>query len=245
MKGWILVQNTEKVDLSNVQMIAHRGVSGLERENTNAAFVAAGNRSYYGIETDVHRTKDGHYVIFHDDNMLRLTGIDCNLEECTLEELREITLMDADGKNRSDLVIPTLEEYIRICKKYGKRSILELKNHFDDADIKKIIKLIKQEDWLEQTVFISFVLENLIAVRQILPKQKIQYLVGHIDAEVLHVLKKYALDADVHYEGLLPDAVRAVHEVGQQVNVWTVNQPKIATKMAAMGVDFITTDILE
>ena len=239
------MQNTEKVDLANVQMIAHRGVSGLERENTNAAFVAAGNRSYYGIETDVHRTKDGHYVIFHDDNMLRLTGIDRNLEECTLEELREITLMDADGKNRSDLVIPTLEEYIRICKKYGKHSILELKNHFDDADIKRIIKLIKQEDWLEQTVFISFVLENLIAVRQMLPKQKIQYLVGHIDSEVLHVLKKYSLDADVLYEGLLPDAVRAVHEAGQQVNVWTVNQPEVATKMAAMGVDFITTDILE
>ena len=75
MKGWILVQNTEKADLANIRMIAHRGVSGLERENTNAAFVAAGNRSYYGIETDVHRTKDGHYVIFHDDNMLRLTGI--------------------------------------------------------------------------------------------------------------------------------------------------------------------------
>lgn len=239
------MQNTEKVDLANVQMIAHRGVSGLERENTNAAFVAAGNRSYYGIETDVHRTKDGHYVIFHDDNMLRLTGIDRNLEECTLEELREITLMDADGKNRSDLVIPTLEEYIRICKKYGKHSILELKNHFDDADIKRIIKLIKQEDWLEQTVFISFVLENLIAVRQMLPKQKIQYLVGHIDSEVLHVLKKYSLDADVLYEGLLLDAVRAVHEAGQQVNVWTVNQPEVATKMAAMGVDFITTDILE
>ena len=76
-------------------------------------------------------------------------------------------------------------------------------------------------------------------------RYELAYLVGHIDAEVLHVLKKYDLDADVHYEGLLPDAVRAVHEVGQQVNVWTVNQPKIATKMAAMGVDFITTDILE
>ena len=54
------MHNTEKVNLANVQMIAHRGVSGLERENTNAAFIAAGNRSYYGIETDVHRTKDGH-----------------------------------------------------------------------------------------------------------------------------------------------------------------------------------------
>lgn len=56
--------DTIKIDKNNVKLIAHRGVSGIERENTAAAFVAAGNRSYYGIETDVHVTKDGkirHY----------------------------------------------------------------------------------------------------------------------------------------------------------------------------------------
>ena len=105
--------------------------------------------------------------------------------------------------------------------------------------------MIKQEDWLENTVFISFVLENLITLRQLLPKQKIQYLVVSIDSEVLIALKQYSLDADVHYEGLLPEMVNTVHEMGQQVNVWTVNQPEIAMKMKAIGVDFITTDILE
>ena len=44
-------------DKGNVKMIAHRGVSGLERENTCPAFVAAGVKSYYGIETDVHVKK--------------------------------------------------------------------------------------------------------------------------------------------------------------------------------------------
>ena len=48
--------NTIKVDRKNTLMVAHRGVSGIEKENTCAAFVAAGNRSYYGVETDVHRT---------------------------------------------------------------------------------------------------------------------------------------------------------------------------------------------
>ena len=47
-------KNTVKVDIKNAKMVAHRGVSGLERENTNAAFVAAGQRSYYGIETVVY-----------------------------------------------------------------------------------------------------------------------------------------------------------------------------------------------
>ena len=49
--------NTIKLNCENKPlMVAHRGCSGLERENTNAAFVAAGNRSYWGIETDVHKT---------------------------------------------------------------------------------------------------------------------------------------------------------------------------------------------
>ena len=60
--------DTIKVNKGNVKMVAHRGVSGLELENTNAAFVVAGNRTYYGIETDVHVTKDEQIAVFHDDN---------------------------------------------------------------------------------------------------------------------------------------------------------------------------------
>ena len=59
--------NTIAFNKGNTLMVAHRGVSGLEMENSIAAFVAAGNRSYYGIETDVHVTKDEQIVVFHDD----------------------------------------------------------------------------------------------------------------------------------------------------------------------------------
>ncbi|MBO5973139.1 MAG: hypothetical protein J6Q16_00400, partial [Clostridia bacterium] len=64
------------VNKGNTKMVAHRGVSKLERENTMPAFVAAGNRSYYGIETDIHITRDGRFIVYHDDNTLRLTGVD-------------------------------------------------------------------------------------------------------------------------------------------------------------------------
>ena len=66
--------DTIKIEKKNTLMVAHRGVSGLEKENTLAAFIAAGNRSYYGIETDVHRTADGQFVVFHDDNTQRVAG---------------------------------------------------------------------------------------------------------------------------------------------------------------------------
>ena len=43
---------TLKLENNKTKMIAHRGLSGLEKENTAVAFIAAGNKSYYGIETD-------------------------------------------------------------------------------------------------------------------------------------------------------------------------------------------------
>ena len=82
--------NTISIDKQNVKLIAHRGVSGLECENSCAAFVAAGNRSYFGIETDVHVTKDGKYVVIHDDRTGRVSDMDISVEESTFEELSEV-----------------------------------------------------------------------------------------------------------------------------------------------------------
>lgn len=119
--------NTEKIKKLNVKMVAHRGVSGLERENTAAAFVAAGNRSYYGIETDVHVTADKKYIIIHDDDTERVAGIKLNVEESRYKELRKIKLKDLDGSDRADLCFPSFDEYLDICKKYEKVCVLELK----------------------------------------------------------------------------------------------------------------------
>ena len=82
--------NTIKFNKKNVKVIAHRGVSGLERENTCASFVAAGNRSYYGIETDIHKTMDGNYIIIHDDTTGRVAIDNLEVEKSTFETLRAL-----------------------------------------------------------------------------------------------------------------------------------------------------------
>ena len=120
----IRLQDTIHVNLPGVKMVAHRGVSGLERENTCSAFVAAGNRSYFGVETDIHRTADGRYIVYHDDNLVRLLGDERVVEEMTFDELRALRLTDLDGHARGDLLLPTLEEYVHICKKYDKDCVL-------------------------------------------------------------------------------------------------------------------------
>ena len=127
--------NTIKITAENKPlMVAHRGCSGLERENTNAAFVAAGNRSYFGIETDVHKTLDGKYIIIHDDTTGRVAVDDMVVEKSTFDTLRRLVLRNkaTHVKDRSDLLLPSLAEYIGICKYYEKEAVLELKNAFEE-----------------------------------------------------------------------------------------------------------------
>lgn len=233
------------IDSGRALMIAHRGLSGLERENTNAAFVAAGMRSYYGIETDIHRTADGQFVVFHDDTTTRLTGVEWVVEEHTLAELKTLCLKDKDERFRSDLTLPTLDEYIRICKKYEKVAVLELKNHMEPEDIRKVIDIIREEGYLEQTTFISFDLENMLCIRRMLPQQPAQYLVGKITDELFDILVSNELDLDIHHLGLTAEFTARLHEAGRKVNVWTVDTPEHAQRVLDMGVDFITSNILE
>ena len=228
-----------------IKIIAHRGVSGLERENTCAAFIAAGNRSYYGIETDVHVTKDGKFIVFHDDTTDRLFGIHHVIEETDYETLRSLRLTDLDGTRRGDLVLPSLEEYIRVCKKYGKECVLELKNHFEMKHIREIISIIRSEDWLDHTTFISFDLANCICVRQCLPDQRIQYLVQEVTEEIISQLVQYGFALDADYRTITREQVAACRKAGIAVNVWTVNTVETAEKMLEFGVDYITTNILE
>lgn len=238
--------NSDTIRISGqVRTIAHRGQSGLERENTAAAFVAAGNRSHWGIETDVHRTADGQFVIIHDDDTNRVTLCNLPVEETDFEVLRALTMKDKDGCVRRDLCIPTLAEYTRICKKYDKISVLELKNRFTPEDIARIVAIVREEGWLEKTVFISFDLQNLLDLRSMLPEQKLQYLVCDITDDLLNILKENRLDLDIGHWSLTEAFVQKVHQAGLEVNVWTVDDPGDGQRMIQMGVDYITSNILE
>lgn len=239
------MQDTIRVKLSGVRMVAHRGVSGLERENTCAAFVAAGNRSYFGVETDIHRTADGQYIVFHDDNLARLLGDERVVEEMRFDELRALRLTDLDGNARGDLLLPTLAEYVNICKKYNKDCVLEIKNHFEPEDIDNVIAIIRGIGWLERTIFISFDLPNMLCIRERLPQQRAQYLVSSFGDDLLSILTENHLDLDIKYSSLSAEQVRACHEAGIEVNVWTVNEAADAERLAGYGVDFITSNILE
>lgn len=230
------------------RMIAHRGLSALETENTHAAFVAAGNRSYFGIETDVHVTADGGLIIIHDDDTGRVAGERLIVEQSPFAALRALRLRDVDGgAGRPDLMLPSLEEYALLCRKYQKISVLELKNPMAPEAIDRVVATMRAAGWLEHAIFISFALENLARLRARLPGQKLQYLVGSAERwdEVLAALERYRLDLDAHFSLLTAEKLRQVHALGQEVNAWTVNAIADAERLAAMGVDYLTTNVIE
>ena len=238
--------NTIKITKNSTKLVAHRGLSGIEKENTNAAFVAAGNRSYYGIETDIHRTADGRFVVCHDDDLKRVAGVDIPVESTSLSELQSIVLFDKDGtKNREDLRVSVLENYISICKKYEKHCVLELKSDFTDEEIAKIIEIIKGFDYLENVTFISFVYSNMTKIRKVCPEQSVQFLFSQFTEEIISNLIANRIDVDVYYKALTKEIIDMLHENGLKVNCWTVDNKEIAEKLVEWGVDYITSNILE
>lgn len=235
-----------KINHGATKMVAHRGLSGIELENTNASFIAAGNRSFYGIETDVHKTADGKFVVFHDDTTGRVCDTDVTIEETPFDVLRSLHLNDRFGdKTRADTLIPTLKEYIATCKRYEKTAVLELKNEFTKEEIRAICDEIEELGYLDQVIFISFQFINLVHVRAFYPAQRVQFLVDKYTDDLPALLKEHGFDLDTEYTELTPERIRTLHEHGITVNCWTCDDKAFAEDLVRWGVDMITSDIIE
>ncbi len=232
-------------DKGAVQMIAHRGLSGLETENTCAAFVAAGVKSYFGIETDVHVTKDRQFICVHDDDLKRIASLTWIIEETDFSTLRKVRLKDKNGLQREDLCLPSLEEYFSICKRYQKTAVLELKNPMDKDMVWGIAEKAVQMQMLESVIFISFSAENLLYLREKYPTATAQFLTETATDEEIAFMIENKLDADLWDECVTKEKVEKLHAHGLKVNVWTVDTIERANEMKACGVDFITSNILE
>ena len=103
--------------------VAHRGLfdnaNGVP-ENSIPAFKNAVEHGF-AIETDVQMTKDGVLVVFHDDTLKRMTGVEGKLCSYTFEQLRKLRLLDTDCQ------IPTFEEFLKTAN--GVNLVVEIKTH--------------------------------------------------------------------------------------------------------------------
>ncbi|MDD7511122.1 MAG: glycerophosphodiester phosphodiesterase family protein [Peptostreptococcaceae bacterium] len=114
---------------------AHRGLHGDGiPENSMAAFRKALAEGY-GIEIDVQATLDDKIVVFHDNNLLRMTGFNGEIEDTTLKEIQELHLANSEEG------VPTLEEFLRLVD--GRVPLLiEIK---DQKKYKRCVSLIMEQ----------------------------------------------------------------------------------------------------
>ena len=254
--------DTIKLNKGNTLMIAHAGLEGFETPNTLAGVVAAGHRSYWGIEVDVRVTKDKKIVLTHDDSLMEAAGVDVKVSESTWEELQRYPLFDYreffgmekygltidKSLTRSDLRISSMEEFIRVCKKYGKVAVPEIKGTFSPEEIRIMLDDVRRHDYGENVVFISFQWENLAEIRRQEPQQKVQLLTGggmDTSDEFLDRVAAAGFDLDVHLSNVTAELVERIHRRGMKLNVWTVDFVEDADNFVRYGVDYITSHILE
>ena len=206
---------------------AHRGCCTLYPENTLEAFRAAAELDgITGIELDIQLTSDGEMVVFHDENLRRVTHIDRNVRGCTLAEIKNIAIPANDGKYCS---IPTLEEVLVMMKPYCEsRGILiniELKTsviRYDGIE-SKAYEIVRKYGMEQYIVWSSFLAESVDIIKKIDRDAKTAVFAMSIE-ECISMARDTAADALHPYIGGLVYALPQDMQ-GMPVRAWNGDEP--------------------
>jgi len=216
-------------------VIAHRGASEAERENSVEAFRRAVEMRTDGIELDVRRTRDGVLVVHHNPD---------------LADGRVIAQLDhVDVPTH----VPTLDDALDACRPAWVN--VEIKNDptepdFDATDSiadETIALLARRPEGDDRWLISSFRLETVDRCRALRPSIRTAWLTVKVEdsdtAAVLDGLVATGHAALHPWVGALTrELVDACHARGLQVNTWTCDDPERMDELVAWGVDGICTN---
>ena len=212
-------------------VMAHRGASRAEAENTVAAFLRAGRMGAQAVELDVRRTCDGVLVVHHNPH---------------LADGRLIA-----GTARADLpaAVPTLGEALDACA--GMWVNVEIKNDPDEPDfdpddviadetVAHLLARHEDDRWLIS----SFRLETVDRCHELAPHIRTAWLCSAVPEGTAPLMVAKGHSAVHPWVGLLTrDVVESCHAVGVQVNTWTCDDPARMRELLDWGVDGICTNV--
>jgi glycerophosphoryl diester phosphodiesterase len=236
---------------NNPLIIAHRGASGYAPENTLSAFKLAAKINVDFIEIDVHQSADGIIVCNHDEDLSRTTTIKGRIRDLSYSELLKA---DAGIKFSNEFkgeLIPTLEQALSI----GVPFLIEVKkgDSYYPGIIPRILKILNNSSIGKKCIIQSFDTGVLKEFFDLDPSFEYHKLVtGNIPLLPLHIdhklkagkITKYkSFDAiNPHYKFLNKRLIGKIHNEGQKVFTWTVNEEADMKRMIELGVDGIITD---
>ena len=233
--------DTEPVTKSGPKYVAHRGYSQDHLGNTESAFRAAAEKSFYGIETDIRKTKDGYYVCNHDATVEYDDGTKKKISSFNRAELLDDPLKNIVSQEEAFLC--TFETYLSVCKESNKVAVIELKDYFSKKDIADILAIVDAEYDRKKVSFISFIYVPLEHVKEADPTIPLQYLSQTEGESIFDNCIEDGISVSVKHTILTEELVEKFHNAGLTVNVWTVNDESILDTAYQFGVDYVTTDV--
>ncbi|MFJ4628625.1 MULTISPECIES: glycerophosphodiester phosphodiesterase family protein [unclassified Streptomyces] len=217
----------------NFLTIGHRGVMGLEPENTLRSFVAAEQAGLDVIELDLHLSQDGALVVMHDADVDRTTDGTGPIAERTLDELRTL---DAGRGER----VPVFEE---VLDAVGSPLQAEIK---DLAAARALAEVMHRRNLVERVEVSSFHDEAIAEIARLVPGVRTALIASRFGPEVVErATEAGAETVCLNIRRLTLEVVEAARKADLKIIGWVVNTQDQLRLVRALGLDGATTDYPE
>jgi glycerophosphoryl diester phosphodiesterase len=217
-------------------IIGHRGASAAAPENTLAAFGLALEQGADGVELDVQLSADGQLVVFHDEDVARMTSGQGKVGDLTLADLQQLRL--AEGQT-----IPTLDD---VLEHFGRQLLYNIevkdfgwRNRGTETAVADTILAHRLEEYVLISSFNPLALRRLRAVLP--PRIPLALIRGGGWQQYGYLLADGVADHP-HYRLVDAAYMAWANKRGYLVNVWTVDAPEEAKRLRALGVNGIITN---
>lgn len=228
-----------KVVEKETLVTAHRGNSVKAPENSiSSVQYAISDKADYA-EIDVMTTKDNKVVLFHDSTLKRIDKTNRAIMDMTFEETQKVDNGSYFSSQFAGERIPSLDEILKIAKGRIKLNI-ELKPFGkEDTLAEEVVKLVQENDMEDEVVITSLDYDYLQTVR----KYTMNIDIGYILMAAVGDISKLDVDfISVEISVLKPKLLYAMHALGKEVHVWTINDYESLEHVLGIGVDNIITD---
>ncbi|MER6996093.1 glycerophosphodiester phosphodiesterase family protein [Streptomyces sp. NPDC000410] len=213
--------------------IGHRGVMGVEPENTLRSFVRAERVGMDAIELDLHLSKDGALVVMHDAEVDRTTDGTGPIADKTLAELREL---DAGQGER----VPVFEE---VLDAVGAPLQAEIK---DVAAARALAAVMRKRDLVGRVEVSSFQDEAIAEITSLVPGVRTALIASRWGSDIVDRARAVgAATLALNIRRLTLETVEHAHGEGLKVIGWVVNTQDHLRLVRALELDGATTDFPE
>jgi glycerophosphoryl diester phosphodiesterase len=221
-----------------VMVIAHRG-SASGPENSLAAFRFAIEQGADFIELDVQESADGEVLVVHDSDLMRVGASALKIWEADAAQLRGVDIGSHAGSQFSAERLPTLAEALAVAKGRA-RVIVELKSYGHAQRLEeKVVAIVEAAGMVDDCVFMSLDHDMVRRMKQLRPSWRAGVLVAKAVGDLTSLGGDFlAVEARLATRSF----VRRAHRAGQEVYVWTVNDPAWMLSAMSSGVDGLITD---